>query len=47
MPGLPPSLLSNDPTSVQHVLKDNFNNYVLGRFRFQIFQPFLGQGTDE
>ncbi|KFH68440.1 hypothetical protein MVEG_05255 [Podila verticillata NRRL 6337] len=37
-------IMVNDPLSIEHVLKNNFNNYIKGRVFSHTFKDILGQG---
>lgn len=37
-------ITTSNPENVQHILKDNFKNYVKGETMQQMFRPFLGHG---
>ncbi|KAK9694138.1 hypothetical protein K7432_013566 [Basidiobolus ranarum] len=43
-PFQPVQIISNDPQTLQYILKDNFNNFVKGATFHDILEPLLGDG---
>ncbi|KAI9493381.1 cytochrome P450 [Zychaea mexicana] len=42
--GLPPRIMTIDPAAVEHVLKDNFSNYVKGKRSVEMTNDLFGHG---